>query len=224
VPRYGGGSYWEGAEPDARDHTIGRDSSDEARERIVREIAQQTHPGWSELDPSARDQLVRDHLGKLRGTRVSALTEFGRAVHAEADALLSAARLGTSPVGASLYCTTFPCHVCAKHIVGGGIREVVYIEPYPKSRALELHGDSIAIEEAVEGRVRFKPFVGVAPRRFASLFSMVAEDGSQVVRKDDDGRAIRNKQNLRLRMEYFSGPQREAIVAREFETVMTRRA
>jgi deoxycytidylate deaminase len=98
VPRFGGGPYWEGSEPDGRDHAKGRDSSDEVREQIVREIPQQTFPAWSTLDVVAQDALVRGHLKKLRGTRVAALTEFGRAVHAEADALLSAARMGVSPV------------------------------------------------------------------------------------------------------------------------------
>jgi hypothetical protein len=42
-----------------------------------------------------------------------------------------------------MYVTAFPCHYCARHIVAAGIDEVQFIEPYPKSRALDLHGDSI---------------------------------------------------------------------------------
>lgn len=51
---------------------------------------------------------------------------------------------------ATLYSTTYPCHGCAKHIVAAGISEVVYYEPYPKSRALALHDDSIQEDTRAE--------------------------------------------------------------------------
>jgi deoxycytidylate deaminase len=82
-------------------------------------------------------------LRTLRKTQLGGLLEFSRSVHAEMDALLSAARSGVSPVGSRLFVTTFPCHFCARHIVSAGVYEVQYIEPYPKSRALTLHGDAI---------------------------------------------------------------------------------
>jgi deoxycytidylate deaminase len=74
-----------------------------------------------------------DLMLKLRKTRVGGLLEFSRAVHAEMDALLSAARQGISPVGTRLFVTTFPCHYCARHLVTAGVDEVQYIEPYPKN-------------------------------------------------------------------------------------------
>jgi hypothetical protein len=59
--------------------------------------------------------------------------------------------------------------------VAAGIREVVYIEPYTKSLAVELHPD--AIREILapssappENIVQFRLFSGIAPRRFAALF------------------------------------------------------
>jgi deoxycytidylate deaminase len=82
-------------------------------------------------------------LIQLRRTSLGGLIEFSRAVHAEMDAILSAARTGARLVGSRLFVTTFPCHYCARHIVTAGISEVHYIEPYPKSRALNLHQDSI---------------------------------------------------------------------------------
>lgn len=72
--------------------------------------------------------------------------EFGRDAHAEMEAIL-AARAGISVKGRDLYSTTFPCHNCAKLIISAGINRVVYIEPYPKSLAIELHGDSISVGE-----------------------------------------------------------------------------
>lgn len=128
----------------------------------------------------------------IRKTSIGGLIEFSRAVHAEMDAILSAARTGASPNGSRLFVTTFPCHYCARHIVSAGIDEVQYIEPYPKSRALALHCDSITTEATnwtppskVRGiahaspangqppspKVLFRPFVGVAPRLYARVFA-----------------------------------------------------
>jgi dCMP deaminase len=53
-------------------------------------------------------------------------------VHAEANAILAAARVGTPLEGCTLYCTFHPCSGCAKLIVQAGIRDVVYPEPEDK--------------------------------------------------------------------------------------------
>ena len=116
-------------------------------------------------------------LIELRETRIGSLLEFSRAVHAEMDALLSAARQGISPTGARLFVTTFPCHYCARHLVAAGVDEVQYVEPYPKSQALDLHDDAIQITfkgwvPPSQGgtKVLFRPFSGVAPRLFGRAF------------------------------------------------------
>ena len=90
----------------------------------------------------APDDLQQKLLA-VRKTQLGGLLEFSRSVHAEMDALLSAGRSGTSTIGSRLFVTTYPCHYCARHIVTAGVYEVQYIEPYPKSRAIELHGDAI---------------------------------------------------------------------------------
>ena len=212
VPRHGGGVYWDGDKDDQRDHARGRDSSDELREEIVCEITERLNPG---LSASARRRLVAENLEKLRATTITDLTEFGRAVHAEAEAILSAARRGVAVRGGRRYCTTFPCHVCAKHIVGAGIEQVTFIEPYPKSRALALHHDAIALEDSDEARVTFRPFVGVAPRRFVDLFSMRSAEGSEIRRKDPSGRPVLDQRNLRLQMPYHSALDREDEAAEQ---------
>ncbi|MFN3828332.1 MAG: anti-phage dCTP deaminase [Micavibrio sp.] len=133
---------------------------------------------------------------KIRKTRIGQLIEFSRAVHAEMDALMSAARQGMSTVGTRLFVTTFPCHNCARHIVAAGVDEVQFIEPYLKSRALPLHGDAITANRVgwrppssmhrVNGlknramvvkdgednapQVLFRPFTGVAPRLYRRAF------------------------------------------------------
>ena len=57
---------------------------------------------------------------------------------AEQNAIIQAARLGSSIDGATLYCTHQPCVLCAKMIVNAGIRRVVYREGYPDDFALQM--------------------------------------------------------------------------------------
>ena len=106
------------------------------------------------------------------------LIEFSRAIHAEMDALLSTSRQGISSKGTKLFVTTFPCHYCARHIVTAGVDEVQFIEPYPKSKALTLHNDTITVirkqdwKPPSEGgtQVLFLPFTGVAPQLYRRAF------------------------------------------------------
>lgn len=135
--------------------------------------------GWLEESVAARptEELADEALKRrdlFRGAHFDAVLEFGRIVHAEMAALTDAARRGVSTSEGILYTTTFPCHNCARHIVAAGIERVVFIEPYPKSRAIQLHEDSIVLEGSCDDgrRVRFEPFVGVSPRLFGYLFQM----------------------------------------------------
>jgi cytidine deaminase len=102
-------------------------------------------------------------------------------------AISDAARRGTPLKDATLFSTTFPCHVCARHIVASGVRRVVYLEPYPKSIAGELSADSVDIESGhgSQKRILFEPFVGIAPARYPAIF---AKSGK---RKDKAGNARR---------------------------------
>lgn len=114
----------------------------------------------------------------LKDGEIGDLIEFSRAIHAEMDAVLSAARSGADIKGTRLFCTTFPCHYCARHLVTAGIDEVQYIEPYPKSEATDLHSDAIVtiwdknwIPPSEGGeKVLFRPFSGVAPRLYRLAF------------------------------------------------------
>lgn len=132
-----------------------------------------------------------------KASRIKDLIEFSRSVHAEMDAIVSLARTGTPGVrGGILYTTTFPCHSCARHIVAAGISKVYYIEPYEKSLARKLHGDSIAFDTEDEeaklphetpqsNPVKFIHFEGVAPRQYLSFFKMTSR------KEEGTGRVIR---------------------------------
>ena len=217
VPKPGGGSYWEGDDPDERDHKRGEDSNDKMKRRIVDEIIRKFGEGG--LLTKDDENIGGRARNALAASRVDSLIEFGRAVHAEADALSSAQRLGISPVGAELYCSTFPCHLCAKQIVASGIGKVTFIEPYPKSLADELHGDAIALEEASEGKVLFKPFVGVAPRRYMQLFSVLDMTGKQIPRKDEEGNVKKNLFHPRVRAARKEIEHRELIASEQLLSI-----
>jgi len=57
-------------------------------------------------------------------------SEECRAVHAEQNAIIQAALHGINTEGATLYCTTIPCRMCAKEIVNAGIKRVVTYSDY----------------------------------------------------------------------------------------------
>jgi cytidine deaminase len=183
VPKALGGCPWEGDFDDHRDFRMGQDSSTKWKKAIVSEILKDLKENdWlSEEKTNLTDEdLVKHALfgnGKppLKGDRITSLLEFGRVVHAEMNALMEAVRRGISVKGATLYCTTFPCHMCARHIIASGIKRVVFIEPYPKSMAKVLYPYSIRLDgesERDQQSVIFEPFVGIAPFRYFDFFGM----------------------------------------------------
>ena len=130
------------------------------------------------------DLTVDQAKSILRPTGLTDITEFGRTVHAEMEALLACARTARSTRKATLYTTTFPCHNCCRHIIAAGIARVVYVEPYPKSKAPELHNDAISVDQTVEKMVPFLPFNGIGPRRYFDLFSLMLSTGYPIERKE----------------------------------------
>jgi cytidine deaminase len=185
--------YWPGDDGDARDFQRGFDPIVEERKQILGELLAGLQKAAVLAEPYSEDKSIAplvaalttgDKRKFLKGSRVMNLLEFGRSVHAEMAAISSAARLGVPIKGATLYSTTFPCHMCARHIVSSGIARVVYVEPYPKSRARHLHGDAIQVDaqKPAPGPVVFEPFVGIAPRQYQDIFD--ARDR----RKDSTGK------------------------------------
>jgi dCMP deaminase len=67
--------------------------------------------------------------------------ELCRGLHAEQNVIIQAARDGISIQGATLYCTTMPCTICAKMIINAGISTVYFEEGYDDELAQELLGD-----------------------------------------------------------------------------------
>lgn len=153
-------------------------------------------------DKTTNEQLIKqENIDQLidtvyKASRIYDLIEFSRAVHAEMDAIITLVRTGTPGiVGSILYCTTFPCHSCARHIVAAGIKKTYYIEPYEKSLAKNLHSDAIEFETEDDDAThkaniddskilsKFVHFEGVAPSQYLNFFTMPK-------RKDGDGKVI----------------------------------
>ena len=60
-----------------------------------------------------------------------------RTVHAEVNAILQAAKHGTSISGATLYVTAQPCPNCTKLAIASGISKIIYGESYGQSNGKE---------------------------------------------------------------------------------------
>ncbi|TXN10641.1 deoxycytidylate deaminase [Methylobacterium sp. WL122] len=189
VPKANGGTYWSSDADDARDYTLEGDENERIKRAILADTVRRLALSGFISDQSQVDELVSKVIAEsskkdspLKGSQLMDLLEFGRIIHAEMSAISDAARLGIPIKGSILYCTTFPCHMCSKHIVAAGIGRVLYIEPYPKSYADQLQQDSLYVGTGANKtqKVQFSPFIGISPLRFRDLF----ERGK---RKDDKG-------------------------------------
>lgn len=196
VPRPGGGQVWRDDPKSWKASVPDEDPSEAHKQKLVGEVLEALQRAkWLNQDLANTDpkQLVElalfgEYPVFAKGSRIRSLIEFGTAVHAEMAAIDDAACRGTSVKGGTMYITTFPCHLCARHIIAAGVIEVRYIEPYPKSLATDLYPDEIDMEPtniagtpregAAPDKVAFAPFLGVAPRQYLRLFrSPVRKDG-----------------------------------------------
>ena len=200
VPKAFGGTYWDGEQPDFRDVKLGQDSNDILKVDVLTDLVEimKKHGLLSDRIAKAGSptQLVKFLIGRgggpdefegargaLKNSKVMDLTEYGRVVHAEMNSICDAARTGVSLKASKLFTTTFPCHNCTKHILAAGISEVVFLEPYPKSKAKELHDNEIEIEGSSIDKVNFVPFLGITP----TLYRIVFEKS----KRKKDGVAVR---------------------------------
>jgi dCMP deaminase len=67
-------------------------------------------------------------------------------IHAEVNAVLKAAKTGTSVDGATLYLTLSPCLDCSKLILQAGVKRVVYLETYRNLDGPEFLKQFILVE------------------------------------------------------------------------------
>lgn len=167
VPQYGGGLYSNQSPIDHRD--LGKRIT--PNERKIKKIIDSI---YKELNlPS---NATEDNKKKIIDIfKREGVIEFTRCVHAEQNAIDSAARIGHKIGHSILYTTTFPCHICMRCIIDSGIQKIIYLEPYPKSNALELNSDSVCLQHhhgEQTNKVLCKPFEGLNPYRYFDFFKM----------------------------------------------------
>ncbi len=174
VPRFGGNLYMNNKEfedsTDLRCVNIdgGKCFNDQEKISISNQIVTKL------INEGLISEDKRDSAKKvLINSKVRSLVEFSRSVHAEMHAIIMGAqKTGSSMIGGKLFCTTYPCHMCARHIIVAGIKEIYYIEPYTKSLTLKLHYDAITEDEHDSGKVRILMFDGISPKRYLDLFKL----------------------------------------------------
>ncbi len=64
--------------------------------------------------------------------------ELCRALHAEQNVLIQAARYGIGVVDAELYCTNLPCIICTKMLINAGIHTIYYAEGYADEMSMDM--------------------------------------------------------------------------------------
>lgn len=179
VPKFGGGFYEPEDKNDARDYMTKGKKDPNTQKKV--ELIKDSLKKLKNYKPSVFTKKIDSFLDNLEseysslekeGMQLTDLLEFGRPVHAEMAAICDAARRGVPLKDKILYCTTYPCHICAKHILNVGIKKVVYIEPYPKSKATDLFDEAISTNSDEKNKLVFEPFVGIAPRRYMFLFKL----------------------------------------------------
>ncbi|MCG5293664.1 deaminase [Providencia rettgeri] len=194
VPKFGGGlySYDDGDNDHRCVYKSGKCFNDINKIKIKNRISEILNNSLTEILNSDKigfkeaKETIEENLEKItskiyKESKISQVMEYSRSIHAEMDVITSMARSSNENTkGKILYTTTYPCHNCARHIVSAGIKEVIYIEPFEKSLALDLHDDSIS-KYQLNDKVVFKEFEGVSPRRYNKFFYPTDE------RKDDFG-------------------------------------
>ena len=110
------------------------------------------------VDPETNHVLATGYNGAPRGTehcgdsclaRKSGKSfEKCRAVHAELNAIIHAAKSGVSTDGCRMYLTTTPCVFCSRTLINAGVKEVYAMTKY-------CHEDAISLlkEGGVEVRI-----------------------------------------------------------------------
>lgn len=114
-----------------------------ARQAATRSTCDRKHVGAVIV----RDKTILStgYNGSIRGMPhcddVGHLMENGHCVgtvHAEANAIIQAAKNGVRIDGAELYTTASPCWSCFKLIANAGIRVIYYGEFYRDARSIEV--------------------------------------------------------------------------------------
>ncbi len=116
-----------------------------AREAATRSTCERKHVGA--VIVREKTILSTGYNGSVRGMPhcddIGHLMENDHCVatiHAEANAIIQAARNGVNINGAEMYTTASPCWSCFKLIANSGIKKIYYGEFYRDERSLKIAG------------------------------------------------------------------------------------
>jgi len=116
-------------------------------------VRQDFHNAVKEIedDETKQEKIVE----KFKSCKI---LDYCKALHAEESSIVNLAKSGMPTITqAKLYTTTYPCNLCAKKIAQVGIKDIVYLEPYPMIEAKKILD---------ENKVKSKPFEGITPRGY----------------------------------------------------------
>ena len=85
-----------------------------------------------------RGYCERERLNVPSGQR----HELCRAIHAEQNLIIQAAKSGISLENTSVYCTTYPCLICAKMLINLSIKELYFLSKYSDNETEKLFDES----------------------------------------------------------------------------------
>jgi deoxycytidylate deaminase len=106
VAKPGGGFYWPDSPDDARDFRVVESDEPNAEMKlaILKDLLEHLNPhGYLTVTADITDELVSTIAKQLKGSRFMAITEYGRAVHAEMGVITDAARRGVALQSSTLY-------------------------------------------------------------------------------------------------------------------------
>lgn len=169
VPKSGGGVYTGEESVDGRDWVMNLNTNFQAKKELFHEVLKLLEKSCgANLAAAYEEGFIRTLKSE---TRFMDILEYSRNIHGEMNVITQAARHGLSTQNARLYTTTFPCHGCAKHIIAAGIQEVIYSDPFAKSRAPQFFQDSMTVGgKPTPPKVHFRPYSGISPLKY-SLFT-----------------------------------------------------
>ena len=67
-------------------------------------------------------------------------------LHAEQNALMDCAKRGVSCEGCSAYVTHYPCIICARLLLAGGIKKINYINDYKNDELVEQFTEQCQVD------------------------------------------------------------------------------
>ena len=104
---------------------------------------------------SDTNDCIREKLNIPSGTQY----EKCRALHAEQNCFMQAAKLGISTEGSTIYITDIPCEICAKLIMSAGVTRIVALKDSQRysiealTEFLDLGGELFILEgDLLNGR------------------------------------------------------------------------